>query len=574
MSDNNRDVIELLDDSSSSDGSACMLSSGESDSDRSLPVPDGIGSWHPSRHRQALGNSSKGAATRTHSTGRNQQTSNQPNWWAGARHQAAASPGAKQSYAAIEGATADSAIYLNSDGSDSLSVHTHVELSSGDEVLDDVSVINVSEYWSSSEDDAEIAKDEIIADHQKPIARKAEYDKIGPRKTPHMGTLSGNFAVATSKRGRDKEDDHGPPTKRRPRPAIGFDDHGMPLAPCRICSKLLSKEIVRDHETMCGDRAYEAAEATAQSATEATAYTADETVSAPKVLGSPLLLVSARNERIADLSFSLRESRAGTLETESRRATKSDSREREGWKHLVQKTMLAVQEDEAKMKAETLRIALQTKNEMLLATKDRMSKRKLQPVLRYVKGESLDPAHLYEADHPLPEDKVATVFLQSNFGEFGDDSKSNLNADEHAVRRSPYVVDGETSNRGRPRYKAEERINRVKSVLQRLWTLVLVGPSVVFAHLSELLNEDIACVEKVADGLRKTGPEKRNLGTYDAAMSSFRELLCTRCCRYDCGLHGLADEYSSCLAAEVAMKKEESGFWKVSGQCLEQSLER
>jgi hypothetical protein len=188
-------------------------------------------------------------------------------------------------------------------------------------------------------------------------------------------------------------------------------------------------------------------------------------------------------------------------------------------------------------------------------------------LLQYVEGDVLDSTHLQEADHPLPEDNVATLYLKKNFGEFDDDSTANLHEGENAVNNSQSEGVQKTERR-RPGYEEDETIKTIKAVLQRLSSKILIDPSEVYEQLAALLDKDVSVVEKVAEELKKTEPSRKKLGPYDTVMESFRDLLCTRCFIYDCGLHGLAEHYSSDLAAEVAMKKEESGFWKVSENVL------
>jgi hypothetical protein len=579
MENNKQDVIELLGDSCES--VVCLSSSSESENDQNASRPNAPGSRQPPRVIEARGNNDSGSvicldmSDDSDNNGGDNPANIQQQRPERANVQDAASGDETSATSANHGDHMSSIICLSSDDSDILSVHTHYELSSGDELIDDVSVIHVSDSSSSSEDDEEDDGDDLEhVGHGETVEipkGDAGYKKMGPRKTPYMGKLSGNFGVARIKRQRDYADEQSPATKRRARPAIGFDDLGMPLAPCRTCSKLFSKQKIKDHEATCGEEPDEASSAAAaQSGTDAEKHPL-ETVDTPHSSKSRAsILTPPFGKIVADSSSSWGKKKTSASKEESRRRSRKRlylAQEDEDWNETIKNALLKVQEEGGKMKAGRLRNALRAKNEMLCAVKDNTSPSKDHPLLRYVGGDALDSTHLQEVDHPLPEDKVATIYLQNNFGEFGDDSIANLDEGDNAVNNSQSEGVQKTDRR-RPGYEKDERIKKIKAVVQRLWSLILIDPSEVYEHLAALLHEDVSVVENVAEELKKTEPPKKKLGPYETVMSSFQELLCARCFRYDCGLHGLAEHYSSDLAAEVAMKKEESGFWKVSENVL------
>jgi hypothetical protein len=621
MENNMRDVIELLGDSSS-ESVVCLSSSSESENDQNASRPNAPGSRQPPRVIEARGNNDGGSAIcldisdDSDNNGGDNPANIQQQRPERANVQDAASGDETSATSANHGDHASSVICLSSDSSDDsdiLSVHTHYELSSGDELIEDISVIHVSDSSSSSEDDEVDDGDDLehvgYGETVEIPKGDAGYEKMGPRKTPYMGKLSGNSRVARRKRQRDYADEQSPATKRRARPAIGFDELGMPLAPCRTCSKLFSKQNIKDHEDTCGEEPDEASSAAvAQSGTDAEKHPlfskqnikgheatcgeepgeasslaaaqsgSDaenhplETVDTPHSSRSTAsILTSPFGKIVADSSSSWGKKKTSASKEESRLRSGSRlslSQEDEDRNETIKNALLKVQEEGDKMKAERLRNALRAKNEMLCAAKANTSPSKDHPLLRYVEGDALDSTHLQEVDHPLPEDKVATIYLRKNFGEFGDDSTANIDEGENAVNNSQSEGVQKT-DRQRPGYEEDERIKKIKTVLQRLWSLIIIDPSEVYEHLAALLHEDVSVVENVAEELKKIEPPKKKLGPYDTVMSSFQELLCARCFRYDCGLHGLAEPYSSDLAAEVAMKKEESGFWKVSEICLE-----
>eukprot|EP00980_Cylindrotheca_fusiformis_P028380 scaffold22596_cov131-Cylindrotheca_fusiformis.AAC.9 len=351
-----------------------------------------------------------------------------------------------------EGSSKDAAfVCLSSDDSDILSIHTHVMLSSGDEVIEDVSVIQISTDSSSFSDDDEESEDKSIP------GRSEIRAKMGPRKTPFLGKLPRSITVAGAKRGRDFIAHESPHTKRSARSAIGFDPPGVPLVSCQNCSRLFSKGTIGDHEIICGKKR----------PPEETHSVAQVAGYPPDKIGSVSRLPTPRDD------MSHRE--LAPLEEEQ-------------WKQNIQSALLQTQEEDDKKRAEILREGLRSKNEMLLSSKPKRFELN-QCLSAPVDSIMLDSALLKEPDHPVPEDNVTTIFLQKNFGEFGDEAKSSI--------------------------EKEQSNNNSKETV-----------------------------------------------TYESVMSSFQEMLCTRCLIYDCGLHGSVNPYSSDLAAEVAMKKEKSGFWK------------
>eukprot|EP00980_Cylindrotheca_fusiformis_P018721 scaffold6238_cov106-Cylindrotheca_fusiformis.AAC.7 len=420
------------------------------------------------------------------------------------------------------------AICLSSDDSDILSVHTHVLLSSGDD---------------RSREESE----GISASGQKETIPTAEVEivKMGPRKTPFLGTLPGSIAIAGTKRGQKCSDNKSPPTKRA-RSATGFDHFGAPLG--QICFRTFRRETISDHEAICGNRPLEApTNEEAHSVAEIAGCPPLETVATPSSLISTSQIPSRKDDNNATIS---------TIPSNADRGPKKVALlEDERWKQNIQTTLQQIQVENAKKKAEILREALCSKNVMLLASKPRRFE--IENCLpKHVEIVNLDSELIKEADHPLPQDNVTPIFLKESFGEFGEESKPNIEEESGAAG---------LGLRCRPKYIDDERNGEIRAVLQRQQDIVRSNPTAVAEHLAMLLREDGTFVkESVAEVDTKSQAETKKSVPYDTVMSSFRELLCTRCMLYDCGLHGLTNAYSSELAAEVAMKKEESGFWKES----------
>ena len=84
-------------------------------------------------------------------------------------------------------------------------------------------------------------------------------------------------------------------------------------------------------------------------------------------------------------------------------------------------------------------------------------------------------------------------------------------------------------------------------------------------YLALLLQVDI---DRVAKGWEKDKeveePRRQHATQYEEVMSSFRDLFCRRCLIFDCNLHGLQDDYPPDIQVELAIRLENSGYWKVS----------
>jgi hypothetical protein len=277
------------------------------------------------------------------------------------------------------------------------------------------------------------------------------------------------------------------------------------------------------------------------------------------------------------------------------------------WKEEVDDALRHVQQRKTKRRNERLKKALDSKNALLGQLKPNNENLHRFPLLNPIVNASFDSSHLKDQDHPLPRDEFTTIFLKRHFTSPNDDktdsSDDNDSSDQEEAsserkkaasgkepneENAPLVIDVDEESTSKKidaspskiaEFNAREKIGvgyeqtetdeEIDEVLERVQHLGH-DRNEVHRYLALLLQEEVARIKGRFDKTnQKMLPRRVHDTPYQNIMSSFRDLFCRRCLTYDCNVHGLAEDYDPSVQAEIAMYKEETGFWKVSRAAFE-----
>lgn len=262
-------------------------------------------------------------------------------------------------------------------------------------------------------------------------------------------------------------------------------------------------------------------------------------------------------------------------------------------RHHVEETLRQVRKAHTLSSKELLKQFLIAKNKLLQGGKPR----RVQPLpnyrrLPFVENQPLDSSYLRHEDYPLPRDSHHTVFMRKHFSsattekddEEGDDK--NKAAPPSPCLSSASTVDGSDSLDGEELspskkkyakqiaefrledsigvgYEEDEMDAEIDKVLEASKDTKFKHQR-VHEYLAILINVDTKRVTKrwqKINGIEE--PRRQHNSPYEEVMSSFRDLFCRRCQIFDCNLHGLQDDYDPAIQLELAVRLENSGYWKV-----------
>lgn len=222
---------------------------------------------------------------------------------------------------------------------------------------------------------------------------------------------------------------------------------------------------------------------------------------------------------------------------------------------------------------------------------------------RLPRGESqpFDESLLRARDFPIPIDTHHTVFLRKNFSSLNVDENSSDEGDssvEISSPRRPLQSRGKNSAESDPNqedtlerlrkqispsqqkhvkaisefllpdrigtgYEEAEVDTDIDNVLARLRQDGLDGDE-AHEHLAVILQEGLNRIKRRWAKTRgTTEPRRQHSTVYEDVMSSFRDLFCRRCFMFDCNLHGLPDDFNPAIQSEMAVRFDNSGFFKV-----------
>jgi hypothetical protein len=268
----------------------------------------------------------------------------------------------------------------------------------------------------------------------------------------------------------------------------------------------------------------------------------------------------------------------------------------ENWRTMVENVLRQVRQDRDKRRDERLRKALRSKNELL--GKQRRPKSQLQyPLLHPLRNKPLDSSYLKDGENPVPRDDYFTIFLKKHFSspddkvdssenetsdqdnDSGTDPKNVIEIDSRSADDPSGIIQGLSPSKkkyapnikefhvkevigvGYEEVEADKEIDRVLEGLRNLDH----DRDEVHSYLALLLLKDVERVQKRFEKAKCTQEPKRlHDNPYENIMSSFRDLFCRRCLTYDCNIHGLAEKYCPTVQADIAIQREEAGFWGVS----------
>ncbi len=239
-----------------------------------------------------------------------------------------------------------------------------------------------------------------------------------------------------------------------------------------------------------------------------------------------------------------------------------------------------------------LKKMIMAKNQMLQYGKPR----RLQPLPDYrrlpdIDGEILDSSYLRQEDHPLPTDAHHTIFVRKHFSSLGTEKEDDDDEDVNPSAPSPCISPaleveswddaeevGEQLSPSNKQYAdkiaefrtvrialyEEDELDQEIDEVLKLFKHSKHNRQGVHEYLAILLQVETQRVTKrweKANGA--TEPRRQHDTQYEEAMSSFRDLFCRRCLIFDCNLHGLQDDYPPEIQLELAIRLENSGYWKV-----------
>lgn len=112
-----------------------------------------------------------------------------------------------------------------------------------------------------------------------------------------------------------------------------------------------------------------------------------------------------------------------------------------------------------------------------------------------------------------------------------------------------------------PRYIFDERIKATEEIVSLLLARQLSVPKYVGDYIAILMRLPVQAVDAI---LTKFENQKTRNDDELSEIVPLESLFCPRCQIYGCTIHGLVDAQNYCYgtAQEVAMRKEESGFWQ------------
>ena len=233
------------------------------------------------------------------------------------------------------------------------------------------------------------------------------------------------------------------------------------------------------------------------------------------------------------------------------RATKSSSPSMEKLNE-VQSSLDKVQKNQTKMKKDMLRRALNAKNEMLSKVISYTDAKQVPTLLPFVKEKPLEAEYLKHVDYPIPRDTTTTIFVQRSFAESG----TKVGAEDHKPKEK-YDYLGASDEMAV--YEEEERDKEISLVLKNS---THIEEKILHEHLATLLNVKKSHIKYLSEKLNQKLEVFIPDNPYERQMSTFRDLFCQRCMVYDCFVHGSKrGNYSPQLQAEIALLKEESGYW-------------
>jgi len=265
----------------------------------------------------------------------------------------------------------------------------------------------------------------------------------------------------------------------------------------------------------------------------------------------------------------------------------------------VESALRQVRQAEIASREDLLKQALRGKNARL-----NNWKRKTQPLPNYrrllglgAENERLESSYMDHEDYPLPKDYDHTIFIRKHFSSLAaekeeedegeddgppspfdcpdsrgpteittsdDDDHFDAEPSPSKKKFAKQIAEFRLDDRIGVGYEDDEMNAEITKVLARFKDSKYSRQK-IHEYLAIILQIDVERVNARWARANGAGEPRRQHGTeYEEVMSSFRDLFCRRCLIFDCNLHGLQDDYPPDIQLELAIRLENSGYWKVS----------